>query len=151
MRGCLQNLKFIEYDEHWNKHTIDKHEQRVLSTKPCLAICDMFYFTTWGKYCFYSVQKYSLIFGSKLSLSLFPFLFWLITPANGNHCDNNTNDNKLDENKEIHDVVLGRRSSLVSLLLPWLLLEEAAHDDGSRHDAYQHCLGEDDHCGVLHF
>ena len=51
-------------------------------------------------------KKYSLILGAKLSLSLIPILFWLIAPANSNHCDNNANDNKLDENEEIHEVVL---------------------------------------------
>ena len=90
-------------------------------------------------------------FGSKLSLSLIPILLRFIAPANGNHCDNNTNYNKLDENKEIHDVVLRRRSPLVSLLLPWLLLEEAAHDDGRGDYAHQYSLGKNDSCCVLHF
>ena len=39
---------------------------------------------------------------------------------------------------------------LVGLLLPWLLLKEAAHDDGGGHDANQHRLRKDDPCCVLH-
>ena len=52
----------------------------------------------------HSVQKHLIAealrvdaFGDLISLFLS-----IITPVNCNDCDNDTNDNKLDENKEIH-------------------------------------------------
>ena len=128
----------------------------------------------------HSVQRY--LFAESLVDTFNDFISLLhsiITPVNSDDCDNDTNDNKLNENKEIHcfsssvlsaakkgfswasspsSAAPGRilifdlwRRSLVRLLLPRLLLEEAAHDDGRGDYAHQHCLGKNDPCGVLHF
>ena len=96
--------------------------------------------------------------------SFFHELFWklsslyrrLLLPlpaqASSDDCDDDTDDNNFNEHNEIHlssNFVLWVSS--VSLLLPRLFLEEAAHDDRGGHYADQHSLDKDDPCCIFHF
>ena len=71
--------------------------------------------------------------------------------ASSDDCDDDTDDNNFNEHNEIHlssNFVLWVSS--VSLLLPRLFLEEAAHDDRGGHYADQHSLDKDDPCCIFH-
>ena len=78
-------------------------------------------------------------------------LFPLPAQASSDDCDDDTDDNNFNEHNEIHlssNFVLWVSS--VSLLLPRLFLEEAAHDDRGGHYADQHSLDKDDPCCIFH-
>ena len=105
--------------------------------KPCIFFANANYF-------FHSLF-------SKRSSLYRRLLLPLPAQASSDDCDDDTDDNNFNEHNEIHlssNFVLWVSS--VSLLLPRLFLEEAAHDDRGGHYADQHSLDKDDPCCIFH-